>query len=150
RFSVCRGLSSAACICGRVFLCYSNDLCSLGACGHTAAIDQARGICPAGGVGLEETSPEGGISSAVVAELIWQQKHNPYAEGLPPAPRLQVDPATDLENLRKAEAAVLNSYGWVDRKAGIVRIPIDRAMEVLAERGLPARSRPEAEQRGGR
>ena len=68
----------------------------------------------------------------------------------PPAPRLQVDPATDLENLRKAEAAVLNSYGWVDRKAGIVRIPIDRAMEVRAERGLPARSRPEAEQRGGR
>jgi hypothetical protein len=69
---------------------------------------------------------------------------------LPPAPRLQADPARDLENLRKAEAAVLNSYGWVDRKAGIVRIPIERAMEVLAERGLPARTRPEAEQRGGR
>ncbi len=41
-------------------------------------------------MGLEETSPEGGISSAVVAELIWQQKHNPYAAGLPPAPRLQI------------------------------------------------------------
>lgn len=67
----------------------------------------------------------------------------------PPAPRLQVDPPADLENLRRAEAAVLNSYGWVDRKAGIVRIPIDRAMDLLAERGLPARTQPEAKARGG-
>jgi hypothetical protein len=37
---------------------------------------------------------------------------------------------------------VLHSYGWVDRAAGIVRMPIDRAMEVLAEHGLPTRAQP--------
>lgn len=66
----------------------------------------------------------------------------------PPAPRLQVDPPADLRKLRAAEDAVLHSYGWVDREAGIVRIPIERAVELLAERGLPARS--EATDPGGR
>lgn len=74
----------------------------------------------------------------------------PTEREIPPAPRLQVAPAADLENLRRAEAAVLNSYGWVDRKAGVVRIPIERAMEILAERGLPARAQPEAKHGGGR
>ncbi len=58
---------------------------------------------------------------------------------LPPEPRLQVDPARDLQDMRAQEDAVLNSYGWVDRKAGIVRLPIHRAIDLLAERGLPAR-----------
>jgi len=59
---------------------------------------------------------------------------------LPPEPRLQVSPAQDWQKLRAAEDAVLNSYGWVDQEAGIVRIPIDRAIELLAERGLPVRN----------
>ncbi len=62
----------------------------------------------------------------------------------PPAPRLQVKPETDLEALRAAEDALLNSYGWIDPQGGIVRIPVDRAMDLIAERGLPARS-PEGE-----
>ncbi len=33
----------------------------------------------------------------------------------------------------------MHSYGWVDQPAGVVRIPIDRAMELLAQRGLPTR-----------
>lgn len=53
-----------------------------------------------------------------------------------PEPRLQVDEARDLNRLREQENALLNSYGWVDQKAGIVRIPIARAMEIVAERGL--------------
>ncbi|MEW6299070.1 MAG: hypothetical protein AB1671_15245 [Thermodesulfobacteriota bacterium] len=57
----------------------------------------------------------------------------------PPGPHLQVAPHADLLKLRAAEDAVLNSYGWVNRDAGTVRIPIDRAIELLAERGLPAR-----------
>ncbi len=71
---------------------------------------------------------------------------SPLAEArpLPPEPRLQVNPSVDLKAMRAAEDAALNTYGWVDRKAGIVRIPIERAMELLAERGLPARG-----QRGG-
>jgi hypothetical protein len=58
---------------------------------------------------------------------------------LPPEPRLQVAPAQDLQKMRATEDAVLQSYDWVDREAGIVRIPIDRAIEVLAEKGLPVR-----------
>ena len=66
---------------------------------------------------------------------------NPLAalEGrrLPPAPRLQVNPARDMAELRRAEDRVLKGYGWVDEAAGIARIPIDRAMAIVAERGLP-------------
>ena len=57
----------------------------------------------------------------------------------PPEPRLQVAPAKELEEMRAAEDAVLNSYGWIDREDGVVRIPIDRAMALLLQRGLPVR-----------
>ncbi len=56
---------------------------------------------------------------------------------LPPEPRLQVSPAEDLRSLREREEAILKSYGWVDRDAGIARIPIERALSLAAERGLP-------------
>ncbi len=56
---------------------------------------------------------------------------------IPPEPRLQVSGAADLAAFRAKEKAELNSYGWVDRKAGIVRIPIQRAMDLLLQRGLP-------------
>jgi len=56
-----------------------------------------------------------------------------------PGPRLQVDANKDLRQMRAGEEAVLNSYGWVDKDAGIVRIPIQRAMEILTKQGLPAR-----------
>lgn len=59
-----------------------------------------------------------------------------YGRSEPPAPRLQVDPALDIFEHRKAEQQVLSSYGWVDRKAGVVRIPIERAMSLLVERGI--------------
>ena len=52
----------------------------------------------------------------------------------PPAPRLQVAPRKDLRTLRAEEDQLLESYAWVDRRAGTVRIPIERAMELLAER----------------
>lgn len=66
---------------------------------------------------------------------------SPFAETqtLPPAPRLQVQPALDLEELREGEDEKLNSYGWIDQKAGIARIPIDRAMDMLLAKGLPVR-----------
>lgn len=66
---------------------------------------------------------------------------NPLAEiegrRLPPAPRLQVNPVRDMAELRRAEDRVLNGYAWVDEEAGIARIPIDRAMAIVAEKGLP-------------
>ncbi|MGH7790083.1 MAG: hypothetical protein ACRERC_24660 [Candidatus Binatia bacterium] len=65
-------------------------------------------------------------------------RQNPLAaaEGprLPPVPRLQVHPIKDLRELRASEAEVLEHYGWVDKQAGVVRIPIDRAIQLLAQR----------------
>lgn len=62
------------------------------------------------------------------------------ASPLPPEPRLQVKPAQDWRYIRAAEEATLQSYGWVDRSAGVVRLPIARAIALLAERGLPHRT----------
>ena len=56
-----------------------------------------------------------------------------------PQPQLQTKPIQDLQAVRAAEDQVLNSYGWVDPQKGIVRIPIARAMELMAQRGLPSR-----------
>jgi hypothetical protein len=61
-------------------------------------------------------------------------------EKAPPVPNLQTQPFQDVYLLRKGEAAKLESYGWVDKEGGIARIPIDRAMELTIQRGLPARS----------
>ena len=58
---------------------------------------------------------------------------------LPPEPRLQINPREDLQSLRANEDATLSGYGWVDKNAGIVRIPIDQAMKLTLQRGLPAR-----------
>lgn len=55
----------------------------------------------------------------------------------PPEPRLQVGGSRPLEAMRRAEEARLAGYGWVDRQAGTVHIPIARAMDLLLERGLP-------------
>jgi hypothetical protein len=62
---------------------------------------------------------------------------------LPPAPRLQITPRQDLQDLRAREDQTLNSYQWVDRSAGMVRIPIAEAMKLTVERGLPVRQSPE-------
>ena len=55
----------------------------------------------------------------------------------PPNPRLQSDPFAELDLLRAREEARLGSYGWVDQSAGVVHIPIDRAMDLLVANGLP-------------
>ncbi|MBM3809350.1 MAG: hypothetical protein FJW22_14285 [Acidimicrobiia bacterium] len=67
----------------------------------------------------------------------------PLAVGLErsrPAPLLQNQPFKDLYQLRLEETARLGSYGWVDKADGIARLPIDRAMEVVLERGFPTRA----------
>lgn len=57
----------------------------------------------------------------------------------PPVPRLQARPIETLEALRAKEEALLSSYGWADREQGLVRVPIARAIEIMAARGLPMR-----------
>jgi hypothetical protein len=65
---------------------------------------------------------------------------------LPPEPRLQNTPFDDLKRLRAEEDLLLNSYGWVDRSAGVVRIPIERALEIAGKNGLEEAPRPDSEQ----
>jgi hypothetical protein len=60
---------------------------------------------------------------------------------LPPAPRLQQFPRTEFYQFRTGEMQKLESYGWVNKDAGIVHIPIEDAMKLTLERGL-LQSRP--------
>jgi hypothetical protein len=64
------------------------------------------------------------------------------APNMSPAPDLQVASSRDYQNIRAAEEAQLHSYRWVDHEAGIAAIPIERAMEILVQRGLPAQKSP--------
>lgn len=57
----------------------------------------------------------------------------------PPGPRLQEHPWLELRELRKNEDQLLTTYGWVNKDTGTVRIPVDRAMELVVQRGLPVR-----------
>jgi len=61
-----------------------------------------------------------------------------------PEPRLQVAPEQDLKVFHAREDAELQTYGWIDKQAGVVRIPIERAMDLLLEKGLPVRGQPGA------
>lgn len=53
-----------------------------------------------------------------------------------PKPRLETDERTEIFPFREAEEKQLNSYGWMDEKSGVIHIPIQRAMQLVAERGL--------------
>lgn len=91
----------------------------------------------------------------VLGLMLWLQSHfetqarrqdmppSPVADHtgrrLPPEPRLQVTPELDLRAYRAEEERRVASWGWVDEKAGIAHIPVERAMEIVASRGLPSR-----------
>jgi hypothetical protein len=59
---------------------------------------------------------------------------------VPPGPRLQASAATDMRSFRAHEDSLLNGYGWVDKGTGVARIPIGRAIDIVAQRGLPVRA----------
>jgi hypothetical protein len=63
----------------------------------------------------------------------------PRALRVPPLPRLQSTPVPDLKAVIDAENHMLQSYAWVNKDKGLVRIPIDQAIDLLAKRGLPVR-----------
>jgi hypothetical protein len=88
----------------------------------------------------------GAVAKLTLSRL--QRGQSPTASGpedrlmsrqIPPAPRLQQHPITDLHALQQREDSLLLNYQWIDRAHGRVRIPISRAMTLLAERGLPVR-----------
>lgn len=56
---------------------------------------------------------------------------------LPPEPRLQAYPPAELAEVRAEEGRLLHSYAWVNQAGGVARIPVERAMAIVAERGLP-------------
>ena len=57
-----------------------------------------------------------------------------------PNPRLETDERGQLNSIRLQEEETLASYGYIDKDAGTMRIPIDRAMDLIAQRGLPVRA----------
>jgi hypothetical protein len=75
--------------------------------------------------------------------MIRQEMGSAY-EALPPEPRLQgvpghlTDPQTDLRQKVKADTAANEKYGWIDQSSGIAQIPVQDAMKIIAEKGLPA------------
>jgi protein SCO1/2 len=77
------------------------------------------------------------LSGLLYGLFVTGQPVGESSEVLPPEPRLQVGPPQDLAILRATERAHLEGYGWIDQEAGVVQIPVERAMELLAERGLP-------------
>jgi hypothetical protein len=62
------------------------------------------------------------------------------SRGQYPGPALQPDPEQDLLALRRRESTRLHQYGWIDRRARVAHIPIDRAIDLVLERGLPTRA----------
>lgn len=58
---------------------------------------------------------------------------------LPPFPRFQANPQQELRELRAKQKALLDGYGWVNKEGGVARIPIEDAMKMVVERGLPSR-----------
>ena len=63
-----------------------------------------------------------------------------YPQSAFPNPKLEEDERGQLNEIRMNEEKTLYSYGWIDEKAGTVHIPIERAMDLLVQRGLPVRS----------
>jgi hypothetical protein len=68
---------------------------------------------------------------------------------LPPEPRLQANPKVELKDLRDSEDAILDNYGWIDPNKGIVRIPVEQAIDIVIKKGLPSKPSPSGSDRGG-
>lgn len=73
--------------------------------------------------------------SAAVAEAGLER---PAPDRLPPAPRLEIHTVGRFHTFRDAEVERLSTYGWMDRATGAVHLPIDRAMDLIVERGVGA------------
>lgn len=65
-----------------------------------------------------------------------------HGHSSPPEPRLQQSPPLDMQGLLAQENSLLNHYAWIDKSRGIVAIPLDRAMQIVAERGIPPQKTP--------
>lgn len=83
----------------------------------------------------------------VLMSTVWQAPERPpspfdQSQVQAPEPRLQTSPVQDYVTLREQMARHLNTYGWVDQKANMVRVPIAVAKQRLLAQGLPERDQP--------
>jgi hypothetical protein len=85
-------------------------------------------------IGAQPTGKRQDLTSNAVME---QNQLNQMVQRFP-APRLQIDDGNqEIAEMHAREDLLLNYYSWVDRSSGKVRIPIARAMQIIAEHGLP-------------
>ncbi len=82
------------------------------------------------------------VATPLIMPFVFPQSMRHRTPSAPPAltadaPRLEITPRQDRQRFQRSEAEFEQSYGWTDRSKGAVRIPVDRAMRLLAERGLP-------------
>ena len=84
------------------------------------------------------TQPE---VNPLVTNIPQDTRHVPpgYPQTAFPSPKLEEDERSQLNDIRMDEEKTLYTYGWVDEKAGTVHIPIERAMDLIVQRGLPVR-----------
>jgi|SRR6516162_742749 hypothetical protein len=84
---------------------------------------------------IKKAQPLGPTSSPLVKE---------GQRVLPPSPRLQVHPHQELADYCAEQQRDVNSYGWLNQQAGVVHIPVDRAIDLILAKGLPTRASNEA------
>lgn len=90
---------------------------------------------------LEKRFESQATMSPLVTAAPTDTRHIPkdYPQATFPDPKLEEDERGQLNGIRLNEEQTLSSYDYIDQKAGTVRIPIDRAMDLVAQRGLPTR-----------
>lgn len=78
------------------------------------------------------------LSGALRSRLIGQDPPPPRlpaarVQPLPPEPRLQAKPEDDMRRMRLEEELLLSNFEWVDEASGVARVPIETAIDLLAE-----------------
>jgi len=68
---------------------------------------------------------------------------------VPPAPDLAVNGRDDFQKVYAEQQQELETYAWEDRQAGLVRVPIERAMDLLLQKGLPVMPAAEGQSTAG-
>ncbi len=85
-----------------------------------------------------------GVYVLFVKQEVKQSSTEPLvnARKLPPEgyPRVQARPKEEITEFRKEEDERVTEYAWKDKQKGIVRIPVDRAMNLILQKGLPVRN----------
>lgn len=107
--------------------------------GHETRDANVKGIALCGFVGVLALAV---IQAAIYFHFSIHAKSFPAPRPVIAAKKSDIAPHRDFVSFQRQQQSELNTYGWIDREHGVVRIPVERAMELLAERGLPVRAEP--------